>query len=242
MDRGVFTRMDALEDHHWWFRGRRTIIRALIEPLVKSKDNPSILEAGCGTGGNLRMLRDFGRVDAFEFDEIARHAAIAKSEMDILYGSLPNEVPFDGFRYNLIGLFDVLEHVEQDVASLAALAERLDEGGLILVTVPAFQFMWSKHDERHHHFRRYSRKSLKQVAQNAGLRTVEIHYFNSFLFPAAIASRGMKKLIGSDIPDDQIPASWVNTILRIIFEAERAMIRRVPLPFGLSLAAVLERA
>ncbi len=242
MDRAVFARLDALEDRHWWFTARRSILATLIEPLLKDVSDPTILEAGCGSGGNLGMLRGFGKVDAFEFDEMARNAAITKSGMDIAFGALPNAVPYAQRRYDLIGLFDVLEHVEQDTQSLATLARRLKEDGKVVVTVPAFPFMWSKHDERHHHFRRYTRNSLNAVARDAGLKSVESHYFNSLLFPAAIASRGVKMLTGSDKPDDQLPADGINRALTKVFGFERKLIRRIRMPFGLSLAAVFEKA
>ena len=90
MDRAVFERIDVLEDHHWWSTGRRAIFATLIEPLLMGKEDPSILEAGCGSGGNLRMLWAFGNVEAFEFDEVARSSAIRKSGMDIPFGALPS--------------------------------------------------------------------------------------------------------------------------------------------------------
>lgn len=241
MERKVFERMDSIEAQHWWFIGRRAIISTMIKPLLKGKVFATILEAGCGTGGNLSMLRDFGKVDAFEFDEAARQVAIGKSGLDIPFGALPNSIPFGDQRYDLIGLFDVLEHVEADDASLSALAARLDENGKILVTVPAFPFMWSKHDERHHHFRRYTRSSLTEVAHKAGLKVSKSYYFNSFLFPVAVASRAIKKLTGSDAPDDQLPPAWLNALLYRIFGVEQHLIGRINMPFGLSLVAVLEK-
>lgn len=242
MERCVYDRMNELEARHWWFTARRQIIAALIHPLLKEKTNVAILEAGCGSGGNLSMLRHFGKVDAFEFDSVALQAAEEKSGLDIRFGALPDEIPFEDNRYDLIGLFDVLEHVEADEASLAALAGRLSERGKILVTVPAFPFLWSKHDERHHHFRRYTRASLAEVAQKAGLKVSHSNYFNTFLFPLAVASRVLKKLMGRETPDDQLPPAWINAALTHVFGVERHLLGRMSMPFGLSLAAVLEKA
>ena len=126
--------------------------------------------------------------------------------------------------------------------SLAALAARLSDKGVILVTVPAFPFLWSRHDERHHHFRRYTRKTLAEVAAKAGLKVRYSSYFNFFLFPAAVATRALKRLTGSETPDDSMPSGWVNGVLTRVFGAERHLVGRLRLPFGLSLAAVLERA
>lgn len=242
MERAVFDRMNELEAEHWWFVARRKVIAALIDRNLQHRDSASILEAGCGSGGNLQMLGQFGQVDAFEYDGPAREAAKEKSGLDIRFGALPMDLPFDDRRYDLIGLFDVLEHVEADTASLAALAARLNDGGKILVTVPAFPALWSKHDERHHHYRRYTRASLAKVAAEAGLRVSYSSYFNFFLFPLAVTARAVKRLTGSDVPDDTLPRGWVNGSLARIFALERFLVGKVRLPVGLSLAAVLEKA
>ncbi|WP_171181798.1 bifunctional 2-polyprenyl-6-hydroxyphenol methylase/3-demethylubiquinol 3-O-methyltransferase UbiG [Ruegeria sp. HKCCD8929] len=242
MERSVYDRMVELETRHWWFVARRKIIASLIEPMLEKSSNPTILEAGCGSGGNLSMLRRFGKLDAFEFDDAAREAARQKSGLDIRFGALPEQLPFTEQQYDLIGLFDVLEHIEADDASLRALAERLDTGGRMIVTVPAFSFLWSKHDERHHHFRRYTRKSLAAAADKAGLQVSYSCYFNTFLFPVAVISRALKMFTGRDTPDDALPPVWLNAVLTRVFGFERHLVRRVNIPFGLSLAAILEKA
>ncbi len=241
MERAVFDRMKELEAKHWWFVARRQVIAALIDRHLDRKA-VRILEAGCGSGGNLQMLAQFGQVDAFEYDAPAREAAKAKSGLDIRFGALPGDLPFDDRRYHLIGLFDVLEHVEADTASLAALGGRLAEGGRILVTVPAFPFLWSRHDERHHHFRRYTRSSLTAVAQQAGLKVTYSSYFNTLLFPAGVLTRWLKRLTGSETPDDAMPPAWLNRVLTRVFGLEHRLVARMPMPVGLSLAAVLEKA
>jgi SAM-dependent methyltransferase len=234
--------MNELETRHWWFVSRRKVITALIDKIAQDQPDLDILEAGCGTGGNLQTLANYGKVDAFEYDATARQQAIEKTHMDVRFGALPDEVPFHDRLYDLIGLFDVLEHVEADVASLAALRELLTDRGVILVTVPAFPWLWSQHDERHHHMRRYTRSSLAKAAKKAGLKVRYASYFNFFLFPLAIATRTFKRLSGSSAPDDTMPRPFVNSILTAIFSSERHLIGRIRLPVGLSLAVVLEKA
>lgn len=241
MDTAVYDRMDKIEAVHWWFSSRRTILADTIRGLADPRGTTRLLEAGCGSGGNLQMLRGFGSVDAFEFDETARLRAERKSGLAVLFGALPEQVPFEGRNYDVICLFDVLEHIGPDHEALAALAERLAPGGRILVTVPAFQRLWSRHDERHHHFRRYTKKTLARAAMGAGLRVEHSFYFNCLLFPLAVVSRALKALLGSDTPDDCLPSPAVNAMLRRIFASERYFVGRIPMPFGLSLCAVLQR-
>ncbi|MEH6476289.1 MAG: class I SAM-dependent methyltransferase [Sneathiella sp.] len=240
MDRAVFERMVASEEDHWWFAARRDLIRAILTRCIALPAAPRILEAGCGTGGNLDLLREFGEVEAFEIDQIARDIAIGKSGLSIAFGALPEEIPFRDKLYDIIGLFDVLEHIEDDKASLAALGARLAPGGRMVLTVPAFPALWSRHDERHHHFRRYTRKSLEAVAKSASLQVVEDGYFNTALLPLAVTTRAINGLLGRDNADEVKPSRLINAVLYKIFSAERHLIGRTRMPVGLSVFAVLQ--
>ena len=128
------------------------------------------MEAGCGTGGNLQLLASFGDIAAFELDEEARRIAASKMPIDIAEGALPDRIPFPGKSFDVIGAFDVIEHVEKDVESMAALGARLAPGGRLIITVPAFSWLWSPHDETHHHFRRYTRSEMHGKLLAAGLQ------------------------------------------------------------------------
>lgn len=242
MDRAVFDRMAAQEEVHWWFAARREILSTVIDRLVDPAPGARVLEAGCGTGGNLGMLEAFGQVRAFELDADARATAEAKSGLAVQEGALPDAVPFEVETFDLIGLFDVLEHVEDDEGSLATLRSRLASDGRLVMSVPAFPWLWSQHDERHHHFRRYTKSHLASVAAAAGLRVEHAFYFNMFLFPIAVIGRAAKALIRSDRADDTLPSRPVNATLRAVFGAERHLVGRVAMPVGLSLCAVLAHA
>ncbi len=239
MDRGVYDRMHEQEDTHWWFRARRDIIGRVIERFAPQGRNLRVLEAGCGTGGNLAMLSGFGELDAFEYDADARERASLRIGRDVAFGALPDHLPFGSARYGVIGLFDVLEHVADDVGSLAALGRRLEADGRLVVTVPALPWMWSQHDERHHHFRRYTRRSLEEAAERAGLKVERCFYFNTLLLPVAIGLRAVKALLGKDSPDDTLPSPWLNRLLYVVFALEKHLVGRIGLPIGLSLCAVL---
>jgi SAM-dependent methyltransferase len=233
--------MSAEEGEHWWFVARRAIIDSLIRRHVPLGEDARILEAGCGFGGNLPLLASHGTVDALEYDAQARAAASARGIARVEAGALPGEIGFGDTAYDMIALLDVLEHVDEDEASLKALGARLKAEGRMLVTVPAVPWLWSEHDELHHHKRRYTRGQLRGVAQGAGLKVEAIGYFNSLLFPLAVAQRAAHQLMGRKGALDARPARAVNAALQAVFAAERHVLGRLGFPIGLSLYAVLSR-
>lgn len=239
MERAVFERMAEQDERHWWYVARRRILADLIAREVPLPADARILEIGCGTGHNFPVLRRFGRLDAIEVDAEARALASRRLGHAVGDAPLPGLPGIPDRTYHLVALLDVLEHVEEDRASLAAIAGKLAPGGRILVTVPAYQWMWSAHDEAHHHKRRYSKKGLSAVAAAAGLEPRLLTHFNTLLFPAAAAARLAGKAMGKASSDDEMPAAPVNGVLQAVFGLERHLVGRVPLPFGVSLVAVL---
>ena len=239
MEQDVYERMNQLEAQHWWFVARRKIIAAIITRFAALDGAAKILEAGVGTGGNIAMLQKFGDVQGFEYDETARAHAHAKTGLPVVYGALPEDVPFSESKFDLICLLDVLEHVEQDAESLVALSNRLAPEGKILVTVPAYPWLWSQHDVSHHHFRRYTRRSLKTAAERAGLQVERIFNFNVLLLPLILGVRTLKRMSRSTASDDKMPGPVLNRLLYAIFAFERHLIGRVPMPIGVSLVVVL---
>ncbi len=239
MERAVFDRMAELDSHHWWFVARRRILSDLIEREVSLPPEARILEIGCGTGHNFKMLGRFGRVDALEIDDGARALATQRLGRAVGTAPLPELTGVPDGAYHLIALLDVLEHIIEDRASLASIKRKLAPGGRILLTVPANQWMWSAHDAAHHHHRRYSKSGLRKVIDEAGLRIETLSYFNTLLFPLAAGARVAGKLMGKKESDDSLPAEPLNALLRGIFELERHLVGRVPLPAGVSLVALL---
>jgi SAM-dependent methyltransferase len=241
MDRVIYDRMAAHDSTHWWYRARRDILADYITRYAALPADARILEIGCGTGHNLPMLAAFGEVDAIEIDEAARDIASARLGKAVGEAPLPELPGVPEARYDLIAVLDVVEHIEDDVAALAGMARRLKPGGKILVTVPAHQWMWSAHDVVNHHHRRYSKATLAKAVADAGLTHNGLRYFNSLLFPAALAARVVGKLTGKDDSDDSPPAKPLNLAFEKIFALERHLVGRMPLPPGLSLITLLSR-
>lgn len=238
MERVVYRQMAELDQRHWWYRARREILAELIRHDAKPPANADILEIGCGTGHNLEMLGEFGRVDAVELDEEARAVAEKRLGRKVMNAPLPELQGVGDRRYDLVAALDVIEHVDDDAAALAAIAGKLKPGGKLVMTVPAHQWMWSAHDVVNHHKRRYSKAALMRLVHASPLRLDRIGYFNSLLFPLAIAERLASKLRGKDDADVKLPPKPLNAALEAVFAAERHLVGRLPLPPGLSLFAV----
>jgi len=241
MERAVFDRMAELDQHHWWFLARRRILEQLIVRVVRPREGARVLEVGCGTGHNLAMLGKFGELDASELDSSARALSTKRLGREVKEAKLPDLSMFKRNSYDLIALLDVLEHVPDDLGSLRAIHRRLKPGGALLLTVPANPWMWSAHDAAHHHFRRYTSKQLEELFLRSGLEVELLSYFNTLLYPLIAAARIVGKLLRRESSDDKLPGNAVNTVLNKIFGLEAAMLGRVPMPFGVSLVAVVRR-
>ena len=241
MERAVFDRMAELDQDHWWFIARRRILAEVIERVAKPPKKARVLEVGCGTGHNLPMLGRFGKLEACELDDCARALASKRLGREIKSARLPDLSMFERDSYDLVALLDVLEHVPDDVASLKAIFRRLKPGGALVLTVPANPWMWSAHDVAHHHFRRYSKRELARVIGEAGFEVQLLSFFNTLLFPLVAAARVLGKVMRKDSADDSLPSAPVNALLEKVFGLETGMVGRVPMPFGVSLVAVLRR-
>ncbi len=241
MEKDFYLQYASVEDKHWWFVARRRILQQVIRKL-NLPTNAQILEAGCGTGGNLKILSRYGQVSAMELDEIACQLANQRQVTQVKQGSLPDNIPFKS-DYDLIVILDVIEHLDNDLSALEALYYKLKPGGYLLVTVPAYMFLWSEHDEINHHKRRYRLKGLKQVVKKAGYEVNYGSYFNTLLFPLIATARSLAKLLpkqnqnkyeNQNSSDLRMPSKSVNKILQWLFASESYFINRFTLPFGVS--------
>lgn len=241
MERIIYDRIRDLEAEHWWFVGRRRVLDALIRRLAPPTP-ARILEVGCGAGGNIPLLQTYGEVVALEPDDESRAYVASRFGIQVDGGLLPNGLPYEPRSFDLICAFDVIEHVEDDAASIVALADLLKTGGVLLTTVPAYQWMWSHHDVLHHHKRRYTLKRYRQLFAQSGLTIETAGYFNSLLFPVAAALRLVKRWRGDKSPDDAMPSPALNRWLTKIFSLEAPFAAAGLLPFGVSIAVTARKA
>ena len=239
MERVIYDRMAEHDSTHWWYRARRDVLASVIAREVKLPQEAHILEIGCGTGHNLPMLQRFGTVDALEIDPAAAAIAAKRLGKAVFTAPLPALDSVPEQAYDMVALLDVLEHIEDDRAALVAIAKLLRPGGTILVTVPQFEWMWSAHDVVNHHFRRYTKSTLREVVASAELRLDLLTHFNSLLFPLAAADRLVSRVMGREGSDDALPPAPINTLFDWVFGLERHLVGRVPMPPGVSLLGII---
>jgi SAM-dependent methyltransferase len=230
--------MAAHDSTHWWYRARREILADYLTRYGKLPGDARILEIGCGTGHNLPMLAAFGAVEAIEIDPAARAIASERLGRPVGDAPLPALPGIERGAYDLVAVLDVVEHIEDDVAALAAMKSLLKPGGKILIAVPAHQWLWSAHDVVNHHHRRYSKATLRAAITAAGLKPARLSYFNSLLFPLAAAARIAGRMTGRDDSDDSPPAKPLNMLFEKVFGLERYLVGRVPMTPGVSIVTL----
>jgi SAM-dependent methyltransferase len=224
---------------HWWFRGRRAVICASLRRALPPRP-VRLLELGCGSGNVLAALGEFGEAVGVDAHEDLTAAARAAG-LDVRVGHLPDDVGVAPGWAEVVLLLDVIEHVDDDVATLCAARAGIGEGGLLVVTVPAYQWLWSGHDAALGHRRRYTAAGLRAAVERAGFEVLHVSYFNTLLFPLLAAARGWKHLRGERGHDLHRPAARLNWLLEHVFAFERHLVPRVRLPFGASLLLIGRR-
>lgn len=232
------------EDHHWWHVGRRRIVSDVVERLGLPRGS-RLLDAGCGAGGMLDTLSSFGDVSGLDVNSEWAALARQRGYEDIREGVV-ERLPWDEEMFDLVTLLDVLEHTADDRVTLSELRRVVRPGGYLLVTVPAYQVLWSSHDLANHHYRRYSRRTLRTAAVAAAWSVERMTFFNALLLPPAVAVRFAQKLrresAEQHTPDAHIGPRWLYPALQLPLRAEACWLRRERnLPAGLSLLALLRR-
>lgn len=237
MDDKYYEKYFYLEREHWWFKARNLILETHISSLIKNK-NIKILNVGAGTGYTSVMLSKFGDVKSIEYNKKCCEIVSKKTNLVVEQGDIRN-INYDSNTFDLVTAFDVIEHIDDDVKAIQEIYRVTKKNGLIITSVPAFNFLWSDHDEINHHYRRYTKKSFNILFVNLKLEQKYCTYFNFFLFPLIFLIRifsriKKKKVIKSDF--ENYNSSSIDKILFKIFSSEAFFLKNnINLPFGVSL-------
>lgn len=188
------SKLFELEDTYWWFVGRRILIRRILERRLPREGNTAILDVGCGTGKNLELLSEFGCAIGADPAQAALEFCQVRG-LSSLVGADGQRLPFPDGTFDLVTGFEVLEHIADDRAALAELHRVLKPAGLLFVTVPAYMFLWSEHDEALDHYRRYSGGQLRRGLAEAGFLPVKFGFCITFLFLPILVFRWLQRAV-----------------------------------------------
>lgn len=238
MEKCIFDEMIELETSHWWYRARRDIITQVLNKYFKGQDNLRILDVGCGTGSYLRLLKKFGQVLGLEPNRsMAEYCQ--NQGLKIINCQIENYQSKQ--KFNLITLFDVLEHIKDDRKTIRILTNLLNKEGYLLITAPAFRGLWSRHDQVCHHYRRYKTKTIENLLGNE-FKLIYISYYNFFLFPAIFVGLKIKHFFKTDHLPTKLPNKLINQWLYKIFSSEKKLIAGgKKMPFGVSLILLAQK-
>ena len=245
MDERLEQLIYAIEDDHWWYRGRRRVINEQIRRLRLPR-SVEILDAGCGSGRNMLEFAQLGTVSGIDISPHSVALATARGVGTVIHGSI-TEMPFWHGRFDFVTCMDVLEHIEDDGLALRELRAVMREGGALLVTVPAYPSLWCEHDVLNGHYRRYTRRSLSGLAVAAGWEIVHWTYFTSLVLPFVAADRRLRRRrpLRSDtqlISDLERTPRLLRAPLERTLELEAwAIGHGATIPAGLSLMTIMRK-
>jgi SAM-dependent methyltransferase len=250
MDPKAYQQFLELEREHWWFRGRRSVYLGLLRHELRGARPRRVLDLGCGMGGFLAGLAELG--ERVYPSDISAESLVRCRERGFGGGVVSSgyALPYRDNSFDLICLFDAIEHIPDDVRVMREVARVLAPGGRVFVSVPAYQFLYANNDRVAQHERRYTRGRLAHVFREAGLEIERNSHANILLFPlilpAVLAVKGMEMLFKSEAKSDHTNLSWPmprigHDILHALFAAELPLTKRFDWPAGHSIAALARR-
>jgi SAM-dependent methyltransferase len=250
MQQHTYAIMRRVEESHWWFVGRRQIIRSFLKRIVRdletaaghSKDRAlQILDVGCGTGANLEMLSEFGRAGGVDVSAEALSFCQARGLQDVKLGAA-EALPYEDNSFDLVTGLDVVEHLDDDLAGLKEMRRVLRRGGRTLLFVPAFMFLWGVQDDISNHRRRYTLKDLRRVVSEAGFEVERATYVNISFFAPILLGRLFMRATGlRPESENNITIGFLNGLMGKLLSAERGPLRYLNFPFGVSIICVARR-
>ena len=232
-----------VEESHWWYVGRRKIIQTFVERICSSHDNPNprILDVGCGTGANLKMLGLYGQAEGVDISEQAVEFCRQRGLGGVKLGAI-EELPFEDQSFDIVTALDVIEHLDDDAAGLQEMRRVLRPGGTLLLFVPAFMFLWGVQDDVSHHRRRYRLPALRKLLEQGGFKVEKASYANITFFVPVLLVRTFMRWLGIRAATEyEINIKKMNMPFSHLFAAERVVLTRSRFPFGVSALCVARR-
>jgi SAM-dependent methyltransferase len=243
MNIAEYAEMYKLESFYWWFVARRRLLDWIVGDISHEFKRPIILDVGCGTGLNARILGKHGDTISTDASEEALGFSRERG-IDGLVRSHIESLPFAASTFDVITALDVLEHINDDLRALDELLRVARDGGVLVITVPAYGFLWSEHDEALHHRRRYAASELRNKLTNAGFDVERISYYITFLFFPILLMRFIQSVSKRSIhakTSHIILPSWLNSLLIAILGFERLLLRWINFPFGVSIVCLARK-
>ncbi len=243
MQQHTYSIMYEVEERHWWFVGRRSIIEKFVAKACREigKLKPRILDVGCGTGANLQMLAKYGEAEGVDISNEALEFCRARGLSKVKQGAAES-LPFENASFDLVTALDVVEHLDDDVAGLKEMRRVLRPRGRALLFVPAFMFLWGVQDDVSHHRRRYTADELANRIRAAGLTVERITYANLAFFLPILIGRSLMRLTGiKPSSENNINLGMLNGVLGQLFSSEGWWLQHLSFPFGVSIVCVARR-
>ena len=247
MEKNEYRVMHDIEQSYWWFVGKQFLVKTLLKGFSpRGLGHEKILDIGCGTGIVLKLLENFGEAYGMELSSEAIRFLRKRYLNLVVRSDASQSLPFKNDTFSVITCLDVLEHLDNDFNLLREMMRVCKPRGHIVVTVPAFEFLWSPHDVALHHKRRYTKRKTVGAIRRLNWKVVKCSYYNTILFPPILAVRKLKPLLSNkqNVQSDffmPLPR-WLNSILILLFISEIRCLQFLNFPFGVSLLLILQKA
>lgn len=245
MDKTEYLKLHKFENEHWWFKGKRELLGSILQKICKDNPNPKILDVGSGTGSITNSFQVFGDVIGIEPSRNAINLARSSGINFLLHGSA-EKLKFEDESIDIIFYLDVLEHLEDENITLSEAYRVLKKDGFLIVTVPAYMSLWSDHDLKQMHYRRYSLKSLNKIIKRNKFSVEYVSFWNFIMMPAIFFIRKINNFLSlfylresSDV--FRLPKLINNFLLTIIRYENKLLSERSKLPFGVSILSICRK-
>lgn len=232
---------DRVESFHWWFVVRRKFLASILSSIYVST-NSLTLDVGCGAGSNLKILSSAG-INAIGLDRSIYALSLIPKKLKVsLLNADLNKLPVRSNTIGLIIAMDILEHLDDDAKGISEFYRVLSNGGMLIVTVPAFKFLWGTQDEVTGHKRRYLRKEITNKLREGGFEILKASYFNCFLFVPILIGRRIIRFLGLRVEsENKINSPLINFFLKAIFSLEPYLLKHFSFPFGVSIYCLAKK-